>query len=749
MKSNGTQNELLTLPVEGMTCASCVARVEKALKKVDGVEIANVNLATEAVSLSFDSLKTGLPALAAAVEEAGYTLVVPEESTEFRSDPAEPLGVYSRQEKSYRQLKKELAASLLFALPVMLLSMLSMTDWFMSAVPMQMETLNKILFLLTTPVMIIAGRRFFKPAWQQAQHFAADMNTLISMGTGAAYFYSTFAVLFREWIHLPVRSVYFDSAAMIIVLMIMGKMLEARAKQKSSEAIKGLLAAQPKIAHVMRNNAVIDIPMKNIRIGDTIVVRPGERLPADGTITRGHSSLDESMISGESMPVEKQAGDPVIGGTINETGSFEFRADAVGAGTVIAHIVKSVEEAQGSKAPIQHLADKIASVFVPIVMVIAFLTFAGWFFIGGSGFTPAMINAITVLVIACPCALGLATPTAIMVGTGRGASLGILIKNAESLERAQNLQVVAFDKTGTITRGKPSVTELFTAAGADQEKMLSYAASLERTSEHPLARAITAAAADRSLSFLETDAFQSRTGFGVVGTIHGEPVAVGNEQLMMQEGIDIGSAAEFIRKIADDGKTSVFVAVNKKLCGVAAVADTILPESKEAVANLKKAGIETVMLTGDTAQTAQVIAGQAGIGRIFSGLLPEQKALKIKALQAEGKIVAMVGDGINDAPALAQADVSIAMSSGTDIAMETADITIMKSDLRGVVRAIVLSRRTMRTIRQNLFWAFIYNAIGIPLAAFGFLNPIFAAAAMALSSVSVVSNSLRLRTIRI
>ena len=642
-----------------------------------------------------------------------------------------------------RKLKQDFIISLSFALPVLFLSMFSMTDWFMSAVPLSRESLNKILFLLTSPVMILAGKRFFKPAWRQAEHFAADMNTLIAVGTGAAFFYSSFIVLFPEWV--TARSVYFDSAAMIVSLILMGKMLEARAKQKSSDSIKALLSTQPKFAHVIRNSREVDIPIKNVKVGDSVVIRPGERLPVDGVITRGQSSINESMISGESMPVEKRTGDSVIGGTINETGSFEFRADAVGAGTVIAHIVKFVEEAQGSKAPIQHLADKIASVFVPIVMVIAFFTFFGWFFIGGSGFTPAMINAIAVLVIACPCALGLATPTALMVGTGRGASLGILIKNAESLERAQNLQVVAFDKTGTITCGKPSVTDLFTADGTDQESMLRYAASLERMSEHPLARAITEAAKDRSLSLLETDAFQSCTGFGVAGKIAGEPVIVGNEQLMIQEGIDISSAAVFVREKTDEGKTLLFVAVSKKLCGAAAVADTILPWSREAVADLKKAGIETVMLTGDTERTAQIIAGQAGIGRVFARILPEQKASKIKALQAEGKVVAMVGDGINDAPALAQADVGIAVSSGTDVAMETADITIMKSDLRGVVRAIVLSRLTMRTIRQNLFWAFIYNAVGIPLAAFGFLNPIFAAAAMALSSVSVVSNSLRLR----
>ncbi len=754
MNSIGTEakmhNTVQTLALEGMTCASCAARVEKALKKIDGVEIADVNLATEAVSLSFNPAKTGLSELAAAVEQAGYTLVVPEQNTELQSDSAEvPKEVYSRQEKSFRDLRREFVLSLLLALPVVFLSMFSMTDWFMSAVPVSMETLNKILFLLTTPVMIVSGKRFFKPAWQQAKHFAADMNTLVSVGAGTAYLYSTFIVLFPEWIHVAARSVYFDSAAMIISLILMGKMLEAGAKQKTSNAIKSLLAVQPKIAHVIRNNTEVDIPIGNVKVGDTVVVRPGERLPVDGTITHGQSSIDESMISGESLPVEKQPGDSVIGGTVNTAGSFEFRAAAVGAGTVVAHIAKFVEAAQGSKAPIQHLADKIASVFVPLVMTAAFLTFLGWFFIGGSGFTPAMINAIAVLVIACPCALGLATPTAVMVGTGRGASLGILIKNAESLERAQNLQVVAFDKTGTITRGKPSVTDLFTVDGMDQLKMLGYAASLERTSEHPLARAIVAAAGDRSLVLLGSDVVQYRTGFGIVGTVGGEPAAVGSEQLMIQEGIDRGPAAGFIREISEEGKTPVFIAVNKKLYGVAAVADTILPESKEAIADLKKAGIETVMLTGDTERTARVIAGQAGIARVFASVLPEQKALKIKALQAEGKVVAMVGDGINDAPALAQADVGIAMSSGTDVAMETADITIMKSDLRGVVRAVALSRRTMRTIKQNLFWAFIYNAIGIPLAAFGFLNPVFAAAAMALSSVSVVSNSLRLRKAKI
>jgi Cu+-exporting ATPase len=448
------------------------------------VETADVNLATEAVSLVFDPAKTGLPALAAAVEQAGYTLVVPTAD----EAPSPENDLQSRQEKSFRQLRREFIISLSFAFPVMLLSMLSMTEWFMSVVPVGMDTVNKILFLLTTPVMILSGKRFFQPAWRQAKHFAADMNTLVAVGTGAAYLYSTCVVLFPEWIHGQSHHVYFDSAAVIITLILMGKMLEARAKQKSSDAIKALLAVQPKIAHVIRHGIEVHIPIGSVKVGDIVLVRPGERLPVDGAITRGQSSIDESMISGESLPVEKQTGDAVVGGTINTTGSFEFRATAVGAGTVIAHIVKFVEEAQGSKAPIQHLADKIASVFVPIVLGIAFVTFTGWLFAGGIGFTAAMINAIAVLVIACPCALGLATPTAIMVGTGRGASIGILIKNAESLERAQSLQVVAFDKTGTITRGKPSVTDIFPVNGADEGQLLHYGASLERISEHPLAR---------------------------------------------------------------------------------------------------------------------------------------------------------------------------------------------------------------------------------------------------------------------
>jgi Cu+-exporting ATPase len=478
-------------------------------------------------------------------------------------------------------------------------------------------------------------------------------------------------------------------------------------------------------------------------------VRPGERVPVDGKILKGYSSLDESMVSGESIPVEKIPGDKVIGSTINKNGSFEFRAAAVGADTVVAHIAKLVEEAQGSKAPIQHLADNIASVFVPVVMAIALAAFCAWYFAIGAGFAAALMNAIAVLVIACPCALGLATPTAIMVGTGRGASLGVLIKNAESLERAHKINTIVFDKTGTITSGTPSVTDIQGFNGIDEQTVLRTAASLEKKSEHPLGAAIVQEAIKRSLGIDESDEFNSQTGFGVKGTVNGRNAAVGSEKMMQEASIDTASASTAILRFSEQGKTPVLVSVDGKLTGIMAIADTLQPASREAAAELKEMGFELVLLTGDNSRTAHAIAAQAGIEKVFAEVLPQEKAVKIQELQAQGKIVAMVGDGMNDAPSLAQADVGIAVGTGTDIAMETADITLMKSDLRGVLRAIRLSRQTMRTIKQNLFWAFLYNSIGIPLAAMGMLNPMFAAGAMALSSVSVVTNSLRLRGVKL
>lgn len=747
----------LTLPVEGMTCASCVARVEKTLKKIDGVEIANVNLATETVALSFDPARTSLDVLAQAVEGAGYKLDLPANPPEVslgvdqRQESGASHPEESHQEKYYRQLKREFLFSLVLAVPIMLINMLSMTEWFMSVSPLSMDEVNKLLLILTTPVMIISGKRFFKPAWKLARHAGADMNTLVAVGTGAAYFYSAVIVLFPQWFPTGTNltDVYFDSSAVIIALILMGRMLEARAKHKASDSIKLLLGLQPKTAQIIRDNNEMNIPIADVIVGDVVTVRPGERIPVDGVILKGNSSVDESMVSGESIPVEKTIGDKVVGGTINRNGSFEFRAAAVGADTVIAHIAKLVEEAQGSKAPIQHLADKIASVFVPVVMVIALAAFGVWYFAVGVGFAAALMNAIAVLVIACPCALGLATPTAIMVGTGKGASSGVLIKNAESLERAHKINTIVFDKTGTITSGTPSVTDIESYNGANEETVLRLAASLEKKSEHPLGEAVVREAAKRSLVPDETDSFHSKTGFGVEAVVNGRKAVVGSEKMMRDASIDVTPASGAILRFSEQGKTLILAAADGILIGLIAVADTIRPSSNKAAGELKEMGFELVLLTGDNSRTAHAIAAQAGIDKVFAEVLPQEKAAKIRDLQSQGKIVAMVGDGMNDAPSLAQADVGIAIGTGTDIAMETADITLMKSDLNGVLRAIRLSRQTMRTIKQNLFWAFIYNIIGIPLAAFGLLNPMFAAGAMAFSSVSVVTNSLRLRGMKL
>jgi Cu+-exporting ATPase len=746
--------ETLTLPVEGMTCASCVARVEKTLKKIDGVETANVNLATEAVALSFDPARTSLDVLAKAVESSGDQLVLPQKPSEGilaqTMRPSEG-SVESHQEKSYRQLKREFLFSLILTIPILLINMLSMTAWFMSHIPLSMDEVNKLLLILTTPVMIVSGKRFFRPAWKLAQHFAADMNTLVAVGTGAAFFYSAAVVLFPQWFPsgTNLNDVYFDSAAVIITLILMGRMLEARAKHKASDSIKLLLGLQPKTARIIKDKKEFEIPITDVAVGDVIIVRPGERIPVDGVILIGASSVDESMVSGESIPVEKSIGDKVIGSTMNKNGSFEFRAVAVGSDTVVAHIAKLVEEAQGSKAPIQHLADKIASIFVPVVMVIALAAFGIWYFIIGVGFAAALMNAIAVLVIACPCALGLATPTAIMVGTGRGASLGVLIKNAESLERAHKINTIVFDKTGTITSGIPSVTDIQGFNGADEWTVLRLAASLEKKSEHPLGAAVVREAAKRSLVLDETDSFHSHTGFGVEGIVNGRKAIVGSEKMMRDAFIDIAPALTAIIRFSEQGKTPILVAADGKLIGIIAIADTLRPASNNTVAELKEMGFDLVLLSGDNSLTARAIAAQAGIRQVFGEVLPQEKVTKIKELQSQGKIVAMVGDGMNDAPSLAQADVGIAIGTGTDIAMEAADITLMRTDLRGVLRAIRLSRQTMRTIKQNLFWAFIYNSIGIPMAAMGMLNPMFAAGAMALSSVSVVTNSLRLRGVKL
>lgn len=737
-----TKVQTLTLPVEGMTCASCVARVEKSLARIPGVETAAVNLATEKATVKFNPSLVTAEQMAKAVEEAGYKLIL-----SAVNDKVQP----SEVSVGYLKLKREFLLSAILTVPIMILSMVSMTDWFMSVSPLGMDDVNKILFLATTVVMFVGGKRFFSVAGKLAKRFETDMNTLVAVGTGVAYLYSSVVVLFPDWLPASVNTmdVYYDTAATIITLILLGKVLEARAKQRASDAMKTLMSIQPKTAHVKRDGVYLDVAVEDVVVGDIIMVRPGEKIPVDGIIESGETSIDESMMTGESIPVQKKRGDNVIGGTLNTTGSIEFRAVAVGRNTMLAQIVRLVEEAQGSKAPIQSLADKIASVFVPTVIGIAIFTFFVGFLVGNLEFTQALIHAIAVLIIACPCALGLATPTAIMVGTGRGATLGVLIKNAESLERAGSITTVVFDKTGTVTEGKPSVVDVVPLNGFSEEELLMLSASLEYQSEHPLSKAIVEYAANKNIVVQLVTSFLANPGFGVTGKVNGKNITIGKEMFLRESLINISSANELALNLQKEGKTVIFVGVDRKIAGLIAIADTVRTTSKAAIQQLHSMNINIALLTGDNKITAEAIAREIGVDTVVANVLPKEKAEFIKHLQAKGEIVAMVGDGINDAPALAQAQVSMAMGSGIDVALETADVVLMRHDLVAVVRAIVLSRRTIRTIKENLFWAFIYNVIGIPLAAFGMLSPTFAAAAMAFSSVSVVTNSLRLRKAKI
>jgi len=627
-----------------------------------------------------------------------------------------------------------------------------------------------LLWALATPVQFWAGWRFYRGMWGALRHRTADMNTLIAVGTSAAYAYSVLAVIFPGFFaagglepHL-----YFDTSAMIIGLILLGRFLEARAKGQTSEAIKKLIGLQPKTALVIRDGEEKEISVEEVEVGDLIMVRPGERVPVDGIVREGYSSVDESMITGESIPVEKNVGDEVIGATINKTGGFQFEAMKVGKDTTLAQIIRLVEEAQGSKAPIQRLADIIASYFVPVVIGIALVTFIIWYFVGPApAFTFALLNFVAVLIIACPCALGLATPTAIMVGTGKGAENGILIRSAEALERAHKINAVLLDKTGTLTRGKPLVTDIIAAASFSEEDILQLAASAERQSEHPLAEAIVQAASDRKLKLQSITGFRAIPGKGVEALANGKKLILGNLALMKDENLALNGLEKEASRLWEQGKTVMFLGVGNEVIGIVALADTLKPGAREAVEALHGSGIEVVMLTGDNPRTAEAIAGEVNIDRVIAEVLPEHKAQEVKELQDKGKVVAMVGDGINDAPALAQADIGIAIGTGTDVAIETGDITLISGDLSGIVNAIHLSKRTLRTIKQNLFWAFAYNTSLIPVAAgvlfivfgrsgvpsglhfilgdYGFLNPILAAAAMAASSLTVVFNSLRLR----
>ena len=732
------------LTISGMHCASCVAVTTKALKKVPGVIEANVNYGTSRATITHDESAVKAEQLIAAVHHRGYgaSIVTGNENVHEHHK--------ALQEAELSALRKLLLFSIALTLPAFIIGMFMMSDG-LFFVGYELPYAAYLLFLLATPVQFFVGWRFYTGTWHSLKNSSASMDTLIAMGTSAAYFYSIWAVFFAT----PMQGQYFEAAAVIITLILLGKYLEERAKGKTNEAIEKLLSLAPKHATIIRNGNEVSIAVDDLRVGDTIIIKPGQTIPVDGIISEGMSSIDESMITGESMPIEKRKGDTVIAGTANKHGSFRFKARSVGANTTLAKIVKLIEDAQGRKAPIQRVADRVSAYFVPIVVLIALATFAFWAFFTAQGLTFGIIAAVSVLVIACPCALGLATPTAIMVGTGKGAQEGILIKGGDSLEAAHKIKHIIFDKTGTITNGKPVVTDLIPVGTTTAPKLLSVAASIEQGSEHPLADAIVAKAKEMKSTLRKATAFTAIPGHGISAKIGKDVYAFGNLRLMKKRGVTYTTHIATIERLESEGKTVMLIARGKVLLGFIAVADIIKEHAPVAITQLQKLGSTVYMITGDNARTARAIALQAGIPaeNVFAEVLPEDKAAYVKRLQEGGKFtVAMVGDGINDAPALAQADIGIAMGSGTDVAMETGNIVLMKNDLRDIPKAIKLSKLTMRKIRQNLFWAFAYNVAGIPIAAGALyystgwlLSPVIAGAAMAASSVSVVSNSLLLK----
>jgi Cu+-exporting ATPase len=764
----------IELPVTGMTCAACSARIQRTLEAAPGVESATVNLMTNSATVTFDPAATGAAALVESIRATGYgaELPAPEDDLVDRVALQDEANLAERRELA-RKLRVSGAAALLTMLLSMPLARLETTagpmdplmhammpvgGWLLRVVPglaaLSAGALRVVLLLVTLPVVLWAGRHFYVRAWSAFRHHGADMNTLIAVGTGAAFLWSAAATVGAAWLHahgLP-ADVYYEAVVWIVALILLGNLLDARARGRTADAIRALTRLRPRTATRIAGGRREEVPLERILVGDELLVHPGEHLPTDGVVLEGRSAVDESMLTGEPIPVSKEAGHEVTGGTLNGTGALRIRATRVGRDTVLAQIIRLVRAAQGAKAPIQQLADRISAVFVPVVLMIAVATFAAWYLLGPEPrVIQSLIAAVTVLIIACPCAMGLAVPTAVMVSTGRGAQLGILIKGGEALQRASDIDVVVMDKTGTVTEGRPAVTDLEAVSGHADE-MIRLAAGVERLSEHPLARAIVQAAESRGLSVPPVDGFGATPGAGAAGRVEGRRVMVGNAAFLGQQGIPPGAVGPIADRLAAEGRTPVLVAADGTALGVIGVADPVRPTSAPAVARLRRAGVTVVMLTGDHRGAAERAAREAGIERVVAGVSPAGKRDEVERLQREGRVVAMAGDGLNDAPALAQADVGIAMGSGTDVAMASADVTLMRPDLGGVADAIALSQATLRIIRQNLFWAFAYNVVCIPVAAgalypwLGFrLSPAIAAAAMAVSSITVVTNSLRLR----